>query len=119
LQGRRQYRLTPASLAAARQAGWSLTNLELWFQQRTGMPLSPASVLLFSAADLPPLELRRQLVLYGVSTLAIDGLQQWPGTRDLIQSRLGPTSVVVAEANVELLRQRCQELGLKLYQGEG
>src|SRR5207237_6621038 len=36
LQGRRLYRVTPASLAAARQAGWNLANLETWFQHRTG-----------------------------------------------------------------------------------
>jgi hypothetical protein len=117
--GKRQYRLTTASLMSARQAGWSLLSLESWFQQRTGLPLSAAAVLLFSAADLPPFDLRRQLVLHVVSALAADGMLQWPSTRALIQSRLGPTSLVVAEADVEELRRRCQELGLKLLQGEG
>ena len=37
--GRRAYRLTPASLAAARDAGLSLPTLETWFQQRTGQPI--------------------------------------------------------------------------------
>lgn len=118
-QGRRLYQLTPASLAGARQAGWSLANVESWFQHRTGLPLSPAGQLLFTAADLPPLELRRQIVLHTVSSLAADGLQQWTATRDLIQARLGPTTLVVAEQHVEELRRRCQELGLRLFQGEG
>ena len=119
LQGRRLYRFTPASLAKARDAGWTLGNLESWFQHRTGLPLSPAAQLLFNAALVPPLELRRQIILHVVSALAADGLQQWPGTRDLIQSRLGPTALVVAEQNVEALRARCQEMGLRLFQGEG
>jgi hypothetical protein len=119
LQGRRLYRLTPASVAAARQAGWSLPNLEAWFQHRTGLPLSPAGQLLFSAAEMPPLELRRRLVLHTVSSLAADGLLQWPATRELIQTRLGPTALVVAEHHVTELRHRCLEMGLTLFQGEG
>jgi Helicase conserved C-terminal domain len=119
LQGRRLYRLTPASLAAARHAGWELSTLETWFQHRTGLPLSPAGHLLFSAADLPPLEMRRQVILHAASSLAADGLQQWPATRALIQARLGPTALAVAEQHVEELRKRCQELGIKLIQGEG
>jgi hypothetical protein len=118
-QGRRQYRLTPASLAAARGAGWTLANLEGWFHHRTGLPLSPAALLLFSAADMPPQELRRQMILHTASALAADGLQQWPATRGLIQARLGPTALVVAEQHVDELRRCCQELGLRLFQGEG
>src|SRR5262249_8047813 len=44
--GRRQYRITPASLAAAREGGWSLPMLEQWFQQRAGEVLPPAARLL-------------------------------------------------------------------------
>lgn len=119
LQGRRLYRLTPTSLAAARQSGWQMSTLESWFLHRTGLPLSQAAELLFSAADLPPLELRRQMVLHTVSAMAADGLQQWPETRDFIQARLGPTALIVGEQHVEMLRQRRQDLGLRLFQGEG
>jgi len=119
LQGRRYYRLTPASMAAARQAGWTLFTLETWFQHRTGLPLSPAGQLLFTASELPPLEMRRQIVLHAPSSLTAEGLQQWPATRELIQARLGPTALVIAEEHVEELRNRCQELGIKLFQGEG
>ena len=48
--GRRGYRLTPASLAAARDSGMTLAGLELWFQQRTGQPLTPAARLLLTGA---------------------------------------------------------------------
>ncbi len=118
-QGRRLYRLTPNSLTAARANGWSLANLETWYLHRTGLPLSAAAYLLFTAADMPPLELRRQIILHTASPLAADGLQQWPATRELIQSRLGPTTLVVTEQNVGELRRRCEELGFKLFQGEG
>ena len=118
-QGRRLYRLTPASLAGARQAGWTLATLEGWFQHRTGLPLSPAALLLFTAADMPPHELRRQMILHTASALAADGLQQWPATRALVQARLGPTALVIAEQHVDELRRCCQELGLRLFQGEG
>jgi hypothetical protein len=117
--GRRLYRLTPASLASARQTGWSLPALENWFGQRTGQPLSPAALVLFTGPEMPPLELRRQLVLHVASPLAADGLLQWPATRELVQGRLGPTTLVVAEQHIEELRCRCEELGLRLFQGEG
>jgi hypothetical protein len=112
--GRRLYRLTPTSLTAARQSGWSLPALESWFQQRTGLPLSPAGLVLFMAPDMPPLDLRRQLVLHVASPVAADGLQQWPATHGLIEARLGPLTLVVAEKCVDELRSRCEELGLKL-----
>src|SRR5262249_21664578 len=46
--GRRWYRLTPASLAAAREGGMNLAILEQWFTQRSGQPLSASARLLFS-----------------------------------------------------------------------
>src|SRR5262249_4955656 len=64
VNGRRQYRLTPGSLAAARTAGMTLTQLEGWFVQRTGQPVTPATRLLLTGAQLPAPELRRHLVLH-------------------------------------------------------
>src|SRR5207244_2284881 len=56
--GQRHYRLTPASLAAAREAGWTVTGLEGWFQQRAGQPLSPAARLLLTGGQGPGLRVR-------------------------------------------------------------
>jgi hypothetical protein len=112
--GRRQYRITPASLAAGRQSGLSLTNLEGWFVQRTGQALSPAARLLLTGTDLPPLELRRLHVLNLPAKELADGLMQWPATRDLTVERLGPMALVVAEENVEVLRERLSALGVKV-----
>jgi len=90
--GRRQYRLTPASLAAGREGGLGLSALESWFLQRTGHPLSAATRLLYglaaAAAGAAP-----SLVLHVATAGTGDGLMQWPETRALIDSRLGPTAL--------------------------
>jgi hypothetical protein len=112
--GRRFYRLTPASVAAGRANGVTLPGLEAWFGQRTGRPLSPAGRLLLSGPELGALPLRRLLVLHAPSEEVADGLEQWPGTRALIEARLGPTALVVAEENIAALRERFAGLGVTL-----
>jgi hypothetical protein len=112
VNGRRFYRLTPASLASGKEGGVSLATLENWFVQRTGQPLSPAGRLLLTGGHVPSLELKRSLVLHVASPELADGLQQWPGTRSLIEGRLGPTALVVLEEHVPLLRERLQTLGM-------
>jgi hypothetical protein len=116
--GRRQYRLTPASLGAAREQGLNVTTLEAWFQQRTGGPLSPAARLLLTGAQIPAPRLRRHLVLHVASAELADGLMQWPQTRPLIADRLGPTALVVDEGHLETLRRRLAEAGISLAQAE-
>jgi hypothetical protein len=112
--GRRQYRLTPESLAAGRASGLSLTALESWFVQRTGQALSPAARLLLTGGEFPPLELKQLHVLNVPSKEVADGLAQWPGTRPLIMERLGPTALVVAEENAEVLREQLKALGVSI-----
>jgi hypothetical protein len=114
LNGRRQYRLTPASLSAGRNSGLSLTNLENWFLQRAGQPLSAAGRLLLTGDEVSPLEMRRLQILSVPSSEVADGLMQWPASKALIVQRLGPTALVVAEENAELLRARLAELGIKI-----
>lgn len=117
--GRRGYRLTPASLAAAREQGMTLAALSSWFEQRTGMPLPPAARLLLSGVELPPAELRRQLILHVRAAAVADGLMQWPATATLIQARLGPTALAIDESNVARLRERLSEIGVEIVQGDG
>ncbi len=109
--GRRQYRLTPASVAAGREAGFGLRGLEEWFAQRTGKPLSPAARLLIAGPQEAPFTLERLLVLQVPAPEVAEGLLQWPGTRAFIQSRLGPSALAVAAEHVEPLRERLRELG--------
>ncbi|HXG11609.1 MAG TPA: helicase-associated domain-containing protein, partial [Gemmataceae bacterium] len=112
--GQRLYRLTPASLRAARAAGFDLPTLEAWFQQRTGRPIPPATRLLLTAGEAPAPALRRCLVLEVGSEELADGLMQWPATRALIEARLGPTTLAVAEDQAERLRQQLEALGMCL-----
>jgi hypothetical protein len=51
-------------------------------------------------------------VLHLPTVEVTDGLLQWPGTRGLIHERLGPTTLVVAEEDLTLLRDRLAELGV-------
>jgi hypothetical protein len=110
--GRRVYRMTPASLAGAKAGGVGVPVLESWFLQRTGQPLSPAARLLLTAAELPPPELRRLLVLQVPNEELADGLMQWPETRGLIKERIGPMTLAIAEENVAPLQERMTILGL-------
>jgi hypothetical protein len=112
--GRRRYRLTPASLAAARQGGLSERDLEEWFLQRSGQPLSAAARLLYGGAQVPPLQLRTVLVVHVATPELADGLLQWPGTSSLFEDRLGPTALVITADNLEALRQRLGMFGARV-----
>jgi hypothetical protein len=116
--GRRFYRLTPATVAAARANGLSVQALEGWFQQRTGQALPAAARLLLVGGQVGPLEMKRLLVLYAPTAEVADGLQQWPETRALIEARLGPTALVVAAAAAGALRKRLEGLGIELRAAE-
>ncbi len=108
----RHYRLTPGSLAASREGGLTQRTLDEWFMQRSGRPLSAAARLLLAGPQVPALELRRHLVLTVATAEVADGLLQWPDTRALIENRLGPTTLTVAEENAGRLRERLQVLGI-------
>ncbi len=112
--GRRLYRLSPATLAAGRSGGLSLPDLEVWFEKRCGQPLSPAARLLLTAPEIAPLEMRRHLVLHVPSAETADGLWQWPATRDLINARLGPTALSVLEAHFDRLMEHLRGLGIQV-----
>jgi hypothetical protein len=112
--GHRHYRLTPASLTAARNSGLTAATLDAWFQQRTGQPLPAAARLLLTGAQLTPPRLQRHLVLHVAAAELADGLMQWPDTRGLIAARLGPTTLAVTDEAVPKLRERLQAAGIPL-----
>ena len=117
--GRRRYRLTPASLAAARESSLTAAALEAWFGQRAGRPLSAAAKLLLTGGQTPAPLLRRHLVLHVTDEELADGLMQWPPARELIAERLGPEALAVAEENVAELRKRLGEVGITVTDGAG
>jgi hypothetical protein len=116
--GRRQYRLTPASLNEGRSAGMTLTALEMWFHQRAGQALPPAARLLMTADQAEAPRLQRYLVLHVADEELADGLMQWPQTRELIEERLGPTALVVTEEKVAVLRERLSAARIALREPE-
>jgi hypothetical protein len=116
--GRREYRLTPSSLSAAKSAGLTIAALETWCRQRTGESLSPAARLLLIGSEMPAPELSRHLILHVASPDTAEGLMQWPETRSLIEERMGPTALVVTEENAEKLQSRLAMLGIAVANGE-
>ncbi len=114
MTGRRQYRLTPASLANGRAAGLTLGTLETWFHQRAGQPLSASARLLMVGGQVDAPFFRRYLVLHLPTPELADGVLQWPETRVLVTSRLGPTALVVPEENAAPLRERLQKAGIQV-----
>src|SRR5262249_22634389 len=94
---RRVYRLTRETLRKALESGQTLASLDEWMTQRAGKPLSPAAKLLAAADDSIELHLESCLVIHVPNVDTADGLLQWSESRGLIQARLGPTALVVAE----------------------
>jgi hypothetical protein len=115
--GQRVYRLTPASLAAARSTAMSRL-LEEWFLQRTGQTMPAAARLLLMGPDAPPLAVGNHVVLEVPYPEVADGLLQWPETRGLIHSRLGPCALSVGAESLPALRRRMEEIGLRLKGNE-
>jgi len=111
VNGRRRYRLTPESLTNDRDTGLGQRELEDWFLQRAGQPLSPAARLLMTGAQLPPSQIRTELILHVATPEMADGLLQWPATRGLIRDRIGPTALVIMADDVEELRRQLGVLG--------
>ena len=89
--GQRQYRLTPASLAAARgTAGCSCGTLEAWFQQRTRPAAVAGGANAAHRSQLPPPRVAASIwcCTWPAPEMA-DGLLQWPQTRGLIAAGWG------------------------------
>lgn len=112
--GVRRFRLTPQSLRRALDAGRPLADVDIWFTERTGAPLSPAGRLLLLGAQMPAPVAVRLLVLKLPTTELADGLMQWPATRALVAERLGPLAVAVDEANFAALTAALAEVGVNL-----
>jgi hypothetical protein len=110
--GRRRYRLTQATLRKAVSNGFPLPVLDEWFVKRSGEPLSPAARLLATATQQAAPRITRAVVVEVADEATADGLVQWPVTGALIERRLGPTALLVADENVGPLRERMDELGL-------
>ncbi len=113
---RRRYRITPQSLRHAVDDGLTSTFLSKWFTQRVGADLPPAVRLLLHAAmpDPEPPRISRPVVLTSPTVDLLDGLLQHPLTRGYLGERLGPTTVIVPDGQLEPLREALSVFGLNL-----
>ncbi|MFM8274571.1 MAG: hypothetical protein ACKODX_19890, partial [Gemmata sp.] len=112
--GARRFRLTPASLRRATEPGRALADIDSWFIERSGAPLSPAGRLLLLGAQMPAPQMSRLLVVQFPTPDLTEGVVQWPGTRALVGERLGPLAVSVAEENFDAFRAALRELGVQV-----
>jgi hypothetical protein len=111
---RPRYRMTPATLRAARQQGLDPRGLDAWFRRRTGGTLPPAARLLLTGDETPALTLERPVVVRVPTADVADGLMTWPETRGLIAERLSPTVLAVAADAVVRLRAKLAEIGVRV-----
>jgi hypothetical protein len=109
----RRFQLNPELLRRAAQ-NHPLADIDEWFIDRTGKPLSPAGRLLLLGPQVSPPSAARLLVVRFPTTELADGAMQWPDTRALIAERLGATAVVVDESNLEALRKVLADVGVNL-----
>ena len=112
--GVRRFRLTPASVRRAAESGLTVADIDGWFLDRTGAPLSPAGRLFLLGGKQPPPEAARRLVVEFASAELADGVMQWPETRRLVADRLGPRAVAVDEEAFGPLRRALADAGVVL-----
>ncbi len=113
---RRLFTVSPTSLARAAENGLTVAQMARWFQQRTGSEMPSAIRLLLHAATpgIEPFSTRRPIVLTVPSEELLDGLLQHPSTGPHLGDRLGPTTAIVPDDDLEYLRKALSDLGLKL-----
>ena len=111
--GQRRYVLTPGSLQRVREQGWTIAELQQWAMDRSEAPLSSSARLLFTGAGTIGAYQKRLIVALPSEDVA-DGILQWTPTGVLVEERIGAQALVVAEANLELLVSRLQEIGVEL-----
>jgi hypothetical protein len=112
--GERRYRITPRSALAVREAGLTLGDLEQWFNDRAGIPLSPSTRLLLNGHFGTSGEVKTRLVVEVASEVVADGICQWPSTAAFIGQRLGPTALAIEQHNLDPLLEQLKGIGVEI-----
>jgi hypothetical protein len=112
--GARRFQLSPQSLRRAAGQGLAVADIDAWFLDRTGEPLSAAGRLFLLGPQLPAPVASRILVVHFPTPEVADGVMQWPAARALVGQRLGPTAIAVDEENLEVLRAVLAEAGVTI-----
>lgn len=94
-----------------------LSDIDTWFMDRTGQPLSPAGRLLLLGPQMSPAVATRLLIVRFSNSEMADGAMQWSETRALIAERIGPAAIVVTEENLEALSKVLSEIGISVVNG--
>jgi hypothetical protein len=113
---RRRFSITPGSIERGASNGITLASLTHWFARRTDGTIPPAVRLLVLAGHsrVKPFSTSRPLVLHAPTAELLDGLLQHPSTRSHLGERLGPTSVVVPDEELDAFRAALEALGLSI-----
>jgi hypothetical protein len=111
--GPRRFRFTPESLRQAQQRGYNLAEMEQWALDRSGEQLSAAASLLFPSHREAATYRRRLVIQLSNETIA-DGIMQWPATGGLVEERLGPCALAVADKNLPALMEQLRIAGVAL-----
>lgn len=114
------YRLTPASLRAAVDAGWKAPGILAFLEQASGAP-PPVEVQLrvlgWSGAVAPVRYESLLAVALPEKPAGWALLRRVPAIERLIRSQPGPEVVLIAVADLEPLRAALAELGIELGEG--
>jgi hypothetical protein len=94
--------------------GLAVAEIDSWFVERTGFPLSPAGRLFLLGKQLPPPTASRQLVVQFPTPEMAEGIVQWPETKSLVLERLGPLAISISEEAFESLPRVLAEVGIRL-----
>lgn len=114
--GTRRFRLTARSLRRAAESR-APADIDNWFHERSGAPLSPAGRLLLFGAQVPAPRAERLLVVKVPTAELADGVVQWPATRALVAERLGPVALAVNEGDFAALCAALAEIGVTVGTG--
>jgi hypothetical protein len=96
------------------EQGYALADIDTWFVERTGFPLSAAGRLLLLAPQMAPPAAERLLVVQFPTPELTDGVMQWPATAARVRQRLGATAVVIDEGEFEAFRRVLAEIGVSI-----
>jgi hypothetical protein len=111
------YRVTPTALTRAKAAGWTVVQLDDWFQRRTGGALPPVVQLFWAGLAQPTFATSTPVVVEVPSEALADGLENWEPTQSLLARRVGPTTLLVDPANRAKLTAVLAQVGIKLGAG--
>lgn len=113
----RRFRLTPQSLRRASELGLSIEEIDQWFVERSGFPLSAVGRLFLLSRQLMPPTASRKLVVQFPTVELVNGVVQWPETGPLVAERLGPLALAIDDAAFESLQKAIGELGTGIRWG--